>query len=136
MSKSPILTYNKASPSLSFWQVVSFCSISVHLPQPLCASCLLSICRVFASSCSFTRTEECKFQYDPQKEFVFICLQVSAEEWQGVTAANNVCGDYLRVCHQNSIIAPALFDSKTSTAGITNNASAAPPRTFCLKSEI
>ena len=65
------------------------------------------------------------------KEFVFICLQVSAEEWQGVTSENNVCGDYLppeRHLQNSKIVPPAhLFDSKTSTAA-TNNAP--PSRLF------
>ena len=61
------------------------------------------------------------------KEFVFICLQVSAEEWQGVTSENNVCGDYLlpqspASLKSSKIVPPALFDSKTSTAATDNAA--------------
>ena len=80
---------------MSQWQVVS-----ILLPATTACVCKLSprnlpsICPTLAR-----KTEECKFQYDPQNAeigFAFICLRVSAEEWQGVTAANNVCGDYLK----------------------------------------
>ena len=79
---------------MSQWQVVS-----ILLPATTACVCKLSprnlpsICPTLAR-----KTEECKFQYDPQNAeigFAFICLRVSAEEWQGVTATNNVCGDYL-----------------------------------------
>ena len=138
MSKSPISIYYKTSPPLSFWQVVPFCRSNLPTAASVCRLSPLNLqsisTREGQKSANFNMTLNLAGM-----EFVFICLQVSAEEWQGVTTENNVCGDYLPNLPpggtlQNSIIVPALFDSKTSTAA--TNPTMTLPQNFCLKSQI
>ena len=93
-----------------FGKLSFFAAKSGNLPQLLCAPCL-SICLspVFErgqKSANFNMTLNLA-----GKEFVFICLQVLAEEWQGVTPKNNVCGDYL----------PAQQPFKTQNSKIIQN---------------
>ena len=111
MSKSPISI--KCAHLLSFWQVVSLFVASASTYRSLCVQPVSSqFAEYLPPPAPSQGQKSANFNMTLKRNLFLFVYKSPAEEWQGVTAVNNVCGDYLKFATDHR--KPKLHNSASS----------------------